>query len=249
MPFSPFTQDRQVFPVVFNIMKSILVTISLIFVSGCSVTQVCTQIDSFSEKNSISKNRYILAPSDKDISPDNLEFKEYSGYIDRMLNERGFIKVFSTSDADVIIFFEYGIGDPQVKYYQYSIPVFGQTGVSSSSTVGNLNTIGNTTTYSGNTTYTKTYGITGSTTHTGSVTLYKRMFVLDAYDYHDIINNVKTQLWKITAISEGQTNDLREIIPYMILSAKPYIGVSSGKKINIYLNKDDKTVKTLKDSN
>ena len=249
MPTYPFIQHRQVFPIFIKVIKSIIVTSLLTFLGGCSVTQVNTQIDSYSRENSISKNRYILVPSNKDISPDNFEFKEYSGYMDKVLSEKGFIKSISKSDADVIIFFAYGIGSPQIKNYQYSVPVFGQTGVSSASTTGNYNTFGNTTTYSGNTTYTPTYGITGMTTHTGSVTLYTRMLVLDAYDYQDLIKNKTNQLWKVTAISEGQANDLRDIIPYLIISAKPYIGISSGKKISIHLNKDDKAVQALKTIN
>ena len=41
------------------------------------------------------------------------------------------------------------------------MPVYGQTGISSSNTFGTINTFGNTSTYSGSTYYTPSYGITG----------------------------------------------------------------------------------------
>ena len=114
--------------------------------------------------------------------PGDLQFREFAGYVGRALDHRGFEKAASPADAEVAIFPANAIGDPQAHRYTYTMPTWGQTGISRSSTQGTLSTFGNTGTYSATTTYTPTYGVNGYTTHHGSYTNSTRFVMRHAYD-------------------------------------------------------------------
>jgi len=151
------------------------------------------------------------------------------------------------NEAHIAIFLMYGIGDPQKHQYTYSLPLWGQTGVSSSSTYGTVNTYGSTATYSGTTTYTPTYGVVGSTMHTGTRVTYFRYFILDALDLNEYRRTKKeVQLWKTTVTSTGSSGDLRQVLPVMIGASKEYLGTNTGKKVKVILHENDKRVLEVK---
>ena len=146
-----------------------------------------------------------------------------------------------------MIFLTYAIGDPQTYQYSYSIPTWGQTGVSSANTFGTLSALGNAATYTSTTTYTPTYGVTGSTTHIGTDTIYSRFLFLDAYDFPSFSKDkTMSQVWKTSVVSTGANNDLRLVFPYMAASMKPYLAVNTGRKIEVKLPEDDPAVKVLR---
>ena len=204
-------------------------------------------IDSISGSGTEIKNRYILLPGLKDLNEGDLQYREYATYVERGLLEKGFVKANDLDDANVAIFLVYGIGDPQEHQYTYSLPIWGQTGVSSSSTFGNISTFGNTGTYSATTTYTPTYGVVGSTTHTGTRATYFRYFWLDAVDLDEYRRTEKvSQLWKTTVTSIGSSGDLRQVFPVLVGAAKNYYGTNTGKKVNVTLFENDKRVLEVK---
>src|SRR5690606_30199649 len=116
------------------------------------------------------------------VEEGDLQFQEFASYVDRVMAERGFVKVGSFDSADIAVFFSYAIGDPQTHQYTYSVPVWGKTGTASSTTRGTVSTYGNSSTYSGTTTHSPSYGVVGSATHLGTYTNHSRFLVLDAYD-------------------------------------------------------------------
>jgi hypothetical protein len=179
--------------------------------------------------------------------------------VNRALIKRGFFPAVSFDKANVVIFLSYGIGDPQEHQFSYSVPVWGQTGVSSSSTYGSmnthgsLNTFGNYGSYQGNTsfssttTYTPSYGITGFTSHIGSYKTYFRFMLLDAYDLNEYKSSKKeVQLWKTTVTSTGRSGDLRRVFPILVAASKKHIGKNTGKKIQVALQDNDKSVIEIK---
>ena len=133
--------------------------------------------------------RYWLLPAEKDVHPNDLEFEEYARYVEYALGKQGYQKANSADDAGVVIYLTYGIGNPEKNEYTITLPVYGQTGVSSSTTTGTINSYGNWGTYTGTTTYTPSYGVTGYQNVQGSYVTYFRYLSLSAVDLQEYRNS------------------------------------------------------------
>ena len=228
--------------------KIILSSIITIFLVGCATgSDFRVSVDSISAPETESKKKYVLLPLLENVQETDLQFQEYATYVKRALTSRGFVKVSSLEDANIAIFLAYGIGNPQEKMFSYALPIWGQTGVSSSITSGTVTTFGNTATYSGSTTYTPTYGTTGYMPIVGLYVHYFRFLILDAVDLDEYRQTQKiTQLWQTTATSTGSSDDLRRVFPILVAAIKPYLGTNTGQKVRIRLTDDDQSVLEIK---
>ena len=219
-------------------------------ISGCATVgqpQFHVTVDSLASPTAQEQRTYLLLPGNKGVTWDDLQFQEYALYVMRALHAQGFVSAERAEDADVAIVLSYGIGDPQTQQYTYSLPVWGQTGVSSAHTYGTATAYGNMATYSGTTTYTPTYGVTGYSTHTGSVTTYFRYALLTGYDFKEFRDSSKqVQLWRTTITSSGTSGDLRRVFPVLISASLPYLATNTGKQIPVELYESDDIVKALK---
>ena len=229
-------------------MKNIIICISLLFCVGCG-DRFFVNVDSISSGELFAGSKCIILPLDPNITPtNNLQFKEYTSYIRRALQNKGYELTDNINEAKVVVFLKYGVSGPHESLYSYSTPVWGQTGVSSSYTTGTINSFGSgMASYSGSTTYTPQYGITGYQSHVGTQVMYTRFIILDAYDlesYRKIKKEV--QLWKTTAISTGSSGDLRLVFPVMVAAASEHIGDNTGKQTEKILFENDKRVKEIK---
>ena len=220
-----------------------------VFLSGCAsmqFTRFVSSVDSLAQPDAVAKKRYVLLPGGKGVEAGDLQFQEYAAYVKKVLVEKGFVKVDLFQHAEVAIFLGYSIGDPQTYQYTYSLPTWGQTGVSSSNTYGTVSSYGNTATYSGTTTYTPSYGITGSSTYVGTNTVYSRFLFLDAYDVPTYMQERRmAQVWKTTVVSTGASGDLRLVFPYMVAAMKPYLGTSTGRRVEVAVPANDPAVQVL----
>jgi len=164
--------------------------------------------------------------------------------VNRALIKQGFVPAESFESANIEILLAYGIGDPQEHLYSYSLPTWGQTGVSSSYTTGMVSSYGS---YSGITTYTPTYGVTSSTSYIGSYTTYFRYMILYAVDLDEYKNTKKeVQLWKTSVTSSGSSGDLRRVFPILVAASNQYIATNTGKKVTVNLYEEDEQVIEIK---
>jgi len=212
---------------------------------GCTgVTPVYfVRVDSINAPQANLKKKYVLFSGSKDIAKTDLQFKEFSRYVIKALNSKGYVKVEDAKEAEIAISLLYGISAPQQR--ASSVPLYGQTGISSSSTLGTISTYGSTSTYSGTTSYTPTYGIVGAIPVTR--TAYTRYLVLDAYDLERFKQSKEAvEVWKTTVISSGSSGDLRRVFPYLIVGATPYLGTNTGKQVTVRLSADDPKVLAIK---
>lgn len=235
----------------FIFSRIILIYLVTILFSGCatvpSTPEFHVAVDSISSQDAMSKRRYILLPGLDNTELTDLQFKEYAAYVEKALASKLFVKANNLEDANVVIFLVYGIGNPQEHSFTYSLPIWGQTGVSSSTTFGTLNTLGSTATYSGFTTYTPTYGIKGFMPFSGSYVTFFRYLMLDAIDLDKYKESQKIiPLWRTTVTSTGSSGDLRQVFPILVTASKPYIGTNTGKKITIVITEDDQRVVEIK---
>ncbi|VUX45265.1 conserved exported hypothetical protein [Candidatus Defluviicoccus seviourii] len=204
-------------------------------------------IDSLASVSAPQYRTYILLPGNTGVTWDDLQFQEYAVYVMRVLHSRGFVLAHETQNAEVAIVLSYGIGTPEARQYSFSLPVLGQTGVSSAHTYGAATSYGNTATYSGTTTYLPSYGITGLTTYTGTVTEYFRYTLITAYDFKEFKQSGRqVQLWHTTVTSSGSSGDLRRVFPVLLGAAAPYLATSTGRQVERRLDESDNIVKAIK---
>jgi len=143
-----------------RISTTLTAVIALLLLAGCASMgrpRFHVVVDSLASAGADQHRTYVLLPGNEGVTWEDLQFQEYSRYVQRALEARGFQPAQEAEDADVAIVLSYGIGDPQTRQYTYSLPVWGQTGVSSSHTYGTATAYGNTASYSGTTTYTPSY--------------------------------------------------------------------------------------------
>jgi len=225
-----------------------MLALGILILHGCAgITPPSFIVNVDSLGNAKGNTTYILLPANKGVEVNDLQFKEYATYVNRALSKKGFSLTGSFQKANVAIFLGYGIGDPKEHQYTYSIPTWGQTGVSSSYTTGMVSSFGDYGSYSGTTTYTPTYGITGSTTQLGSYITYFRFMFLNAVDLDEYKKSKKqVQLWKTTVTSSGSSSDLRRVFPILVAASKDYIATNTGKKVQITLLEEDAQVLEIK---
>lgn len=193
------------------------------------------------------KNNFVILPGIENIDPNSLQFQEYANYIKRALEQFGYKFVKDPKKANGVIFLSYGIGNPKTKTYTYSVPVWGQTGYSSSYTTGNVYSYGNWANVNIHTTYNPSYGIIGYKNESLEFTEYTRYILLNAIDLKYFEKNKKIkEYWNTAIISVGSSGDLRYVFPYLIAGSMKYIGTNTGKIITGYIYEDDSYIDIIK---
>lgn len=142
----------------------------------------------------------------------SLEHESYCGVVGDHLIGAGMRQAPTLAEANILIAIDYFIGAPMQRTVH--MPVFGQTGVSGSTTTGVIQTYGNTSAVQARTTYTPTYGVTGYVPVNG--TAYQRGFTLLMYDSkHSQKGDVKP-VYEGRVSSVGSTGALPRVLPTLI---------------------------------
>lgn len=225
------------------------VLVVLLVLSGCASAgaSFSVSVNSLSSTLASESRTYIILPGNENVNLNDLEFLEYMGYLKRALDIKGFALAENFEDADVAVLLSYGIGDPRDHHYSYAIPTWGQTGVSSSSTSGNVSVYGNTATYSSTTTYRPTWGVTGYNRVSGSYTTFFRYVVIQGYDLKKYLQSEElVQLWQTQITSRGSSSDLRYVFPVLIGAASAYLASDTKKIIELDLSENDPRVRRVK---
>ena len=225
-------------------MKKMLgVTFLAVLVLSCSTTKtIVLQIDSIGKAQYGAERSYIFMPTDKDVKSSDLRFMEYVSYIERALAGKGYRKSANADEANIIIYVTYGVGEPREHSYTYSVPLYGiingtkPSGPPPGSPPGS-HPFGS---------YNPVYGIIGSTTEYSSYTTYFRYCKIEAFDLKLLRESgAEKQLWSTVITSTGRSDDLRQAMPYLIAGAKDYIATDTGRKVEINVPEDDKTLEKL----
>jgi len=251
-------------------MKYLYSLLIIFLVVGCATMyntanteRYVIAVDAYGNDSYLNSKTYILASGDSTVNESSLQYIEFSDYIRKILNSKGYIETTSWDDADLMIFFRYGISDPKTFQATRSVPMWGQTGVSSVNTTsqttgsaygsvyGNSNSAygsasGNSTTTT-RTNVNPTYGVTGYRQQTSTYTKYFRYVTLTAYDLNVYKENEKEKIaWNTILTSSGSSDDLRKVIPYMVTVGASYFGKSSGEKKSLEIYGNDERVNQLK---
>src|SRR5262245_54302167 len=202
-----------------------LAGLTLAFTASCMTRGVHVSIDARARPGEPSQFKYALLPANEGESEESFDFQDFGAVLEWSLAERGFERV-PVEQAEVLVFFGYELGEG--KTVNYSVPVWGKTGYSSSQTYGSFNTYSGT--YTGTTYYNPTYGVTGY--RSASAHVYPRTFVVVAFAARDETDNKDPQpLWQTTACSVGSSSDLRKVIPLMVFASKDLLATDSRERV------------------
>lgn len=139
--------------------------------AGCS--SVSADVTVFRTADVLTPNTFNIVPRGE--LAESLEAAAYGDMVAAKLAERGWTRA---PDGDVTVSFGFAIDDGTTTVS--SVPVFGQTGGGSSTTIGSVHAVGGgSATYSGTTYSAPTYGVVGSNTVVD--TNYERVFVMNMY--------------------------------------------------------------------
>lgn len=200
--------------------------------SACETAQHLSyrvSVDSLATAAAPALKKYVMAPGDASIAADDLQYQSFSNLVDVGLKAQGFVQANTPADADILVLLSYGISGPISIDTSYVMPTFGQTGVASAMTTGNVGG-GN---FSAMTTYTPSYGVTGYVPINQTSVVFDRRVLVGAYATKD-----RKQVWKTLILSRGSSSDLRMVMPYMIRAATPYFGKDTGHRVDITLPAD-----------
>jgi hypothetical protein len=189
------------------------------------------------KENLTDKKVALLTCNDERISKSDLKHLEIEGYLKKALRQKGYTFTSDNNEANIVIFYEYGISDPKEYTYQRIVPVWGQTGIAYSETTQRKDVFGRPV-YS--TTNTPSYGQVGGTAITKTTTKYMKWANISAYDADFYRQTGEDKMLWLTEInSEGPSDDLRTVFPYMMAAAKEYMEQSSGQKISVRIDSAD----------
>jgi hypothetical protein len=239
-------------------MVNFLLFIIAIFVfASCSVisktysvhNSVDVSLDTYSNRENVTnKNVAMLVCNDTTIPKYDLKNLEFESYVKTMLAAKGYSFTDTNDEANVIIFYEYGISDPKVYTSQRVVPVWGQTGIASSRTESGTSISGKPYTQ---TTYRPSYGVVSSNVVTDTKITYLRWANISAFDadYYRKTGEDR-MLWLTEIQSEGSDDNLRHIFPFLLAAAREYVGQNHTDKINVTLsyNPVDKKVLEIKNA-
>ena len=146
--------------------------LSVLFIQACVVKvgdhtpRVNTSVSSLASEDSSTFKSYVLIPSSNSVSINDLQFKEYSSYVKRLLKKNGYKDSQDKENPDLVIFVGYGIGEPEQSQYTYSMPIFGTTPTGVYTLTATSTNNGGTTQLDGTLTQQRALAVTGYSTHT-----------------------------------------------------------------------------------
>lgn len=189
-------------------MRAIVTVLMTLLVSGCMM--VTSNISVFHDLPPTAQAlKYATLPLKSQEG--SLEHQSYKQFIKTELNKRGYVET-PVSDADVIVFLDYGIDTGREVVSSY--PIIGQTGTLSSYTTGTIQSYGGYATYSGTTYHTPTYGVVGSGTR--SDTVYTRFLRLDFVDRAELAAGKVKKRYEAKVVSAGSSSQIAAVMPAMI---------------------------------
>jgi hypothetical protein len=95
-------------------------------------TRITTSVNSFGNY-SVSGKTFYIESGDKNVSSNDVEFREYANYVATSLKCQGATETYDKRNADMCVLVNYGISDESYTE-TVPIPIWGQTGIASINT-------------------------------------------------------------------------------------------------------------------
>ncbi|MFX0198756.1 MAG: hypothetical protein ACFFCW_21750 [Candidatus Hodarchaeota archaeon] len=220
-----------------------------VLLGGCS-PKITVRIDSITDQvEPMREKKYVLYSAVKGISVDDLYFREHSGYFREILKQQGYREVQDRENADVAIYFDYGISGGKVIHHTYTRPVYATVGGETIDvTERHIDASGKTTSKTTRSVFIppREY-VVGITTERESYTVYTTHALLEAKAIkpEDQTQDGRT-LWKTIITTTSQLDDLRRLMPMLAIASAPYLGTNTRGVQTVDLGENDPRVLEMK---
>lgn len=215
-------------------MKKLLFTaLPIIILTGCASVQTTSVAYHASDFQYQGKSySYHELPGEG-----GLPYAHASSLVDAQLSKYGLTR--TSENPDYTIIMDCGVSDPQNS--TVAMPIYGQTGVASSSSTSSYNTTGNSIYGSSNTTYTPSYGVVGAVPVT--VTNYVRYFSLYIYKTSEVTGKNPEPVYGVQTTSVGPSGNITMVLPALIQGAFSEFPGNSGEFYHVSVSVNPKTGK------
>jgi hypothetical protein len=209
--------------------KTFILLLFTIIIVGCvpinlrSNEEIKIEVNAIISKDNVNGKKYYLYQSL--YQNDQLQYNEFSHYVDDAIQYSGFQKVFDIKKADLIISFYYGITNPQTSHISEN-PLIAQNYRDLSQEYANKGT-NNSNQRSSNAMMAGFYsGMASSYSHNYSVTYFGKWLSINAYNKHNF-----EDVWELQLITIDSSDNLRNYFPRMLNCTKQYIAKNFNDKV------------------
>jgi len=225
------------------IFTRFLALILLALTGACATTpqplRFRTEIDALTaaDVQSVAGKRYVILPGNTDGNPQDLQFIEFAGYIEKILNNRGYLKADKPQNSDLVMFLSYGVGSPESRQLAYDVPMWNDFYPYGPYGMGMYRY------YRG---YYPGWGVGGYSQRVESYTTFRRYLLLEACETATYLQSgQRKQIWRANVQSSGLSNDLRLVFPYLAAAMQPYLGTNTGHMVTVDIDESDPLVGSL----
>jgi hypothetical protein len=205
------------------LFRGVMVCAVVGVLAGCNGSRVDVAVSGFTDPTEPPRKTYVIVPEDASISPENLEYQEYSGWVEQMMSQAGFKKASSAATADLALQMSYGVSDPTTLELNNSEPIYEQSG-ERTVTTGSYTGKGKNKKYETSTVTEPTYNLTGYTTRTTTQIIYVHNVYLAALKMERYRLHQVDEVWRLQAKAPASWNSLKTLFPYMAVAMRPYLG-------------------------
>lgn len=202
--------------------RAIVVAALAAALAGCANQRPTVRVEALADPASQTMLRYALYPGNEGVRATDLQFRSYGEQVANTMSGRGYTLVGTPEQADIFVFLQYSTGGPHTTTSTSAMPMWGQTGYSSSQTYGTIGAGGN---YSATTNYTPTYGVTGYMPITNTHTFYVHAVRLTAYR-NPRGSTQPQEMWNVSGSAISSDGDLPGDFWAFMQTMGPYIGTS-----------------------
>lgn len=219
-------------------MRKVLGVVVAFALTGCATQpKDLVGIKAISANSTLPKSYMMIPLNQEDFNQNSLLYKQVAQVLRQSLSSRGFTFETDPDKASQVIFLDLYRTGAKSSTRNVTVPTWGQTGVSSSTTYGTINSYGNGYgTLSSSTTYTPTYGVTGSYTSQVTDTFYTIIISLKAYDFAKFKQKDKDELWETQIALTSSTPDGLGAYKAIAAYVAPYIDTTLERDAQLYLS-------------
>lgn len=218
-----------------NMKVTALLALVAVLFTGCATVapRVDSSVTVFHQMQAVPAGAtYSVVPWRKE-NEGSLEFKAYAEQVASFLRSGGLTVVPVGQAARFAVFVDYGIDDGRTETTSYSVPQWGVTGSSGSSTTGTVNVIGSTAMINATTVNRPTYGVTGYNQVSTSSRVFRRFVKVDIAELSGDGNPKKVYEGRLK--SEGTCGNLPTIMPILLQAMLANFPGESGKARSVEL--------------
>ncbi len=204
-------------------MNKFLIMIIPLILMGCNA-QVLTKVEAISAMPTEIADRTIFIFPYEGQDDKSISWSSTMNILTAELQQKGFTAVDSRDKAAYIAYFGYAIDEGETITTNYSIPQYGVTSYSGSTTSGSVS--GNT--YSSSTTLNPKYGVTGYASGSRTNVVFTRSIKFEIFD-----KKTNEQVFDASATSRGTCHSFYPVAPYIIGSTLSEFPKGKIGKVNL----------------